>query len=250
MKTWYVESLNNITLHEAPLVRRENEVKLKISKVVLSSTDISYFASEQGSLKVPGHSAIAHVSEADEESGFKLGARTVISPFLAVNEQGVKTIKTMGVDVDGLLADFVCVPQQNVYVLPDGITDEQAIFAECIAFGVKIFEEIDCNKGDYVVIVGASTLGLILAQLAMYYQYVPILVDFDADKLKYVEQWGIYYTINPTYDNLERKVEEITGGRMAELMAYVGECITCDAAMRLVKNCGTAIIAGYSSLFK
>lgn len=247
MKAWNIENLDDIKLVESTLLRKNGEVKLKVSKVAVSSTDISFFASKESTIKVPGHSAIAYVSESDEDSGLRLGARVVVSPFVECEEHGVATIKVMGVDTEGLLQDFVSVPLEDVYALPDGIPDEEAIFTEYIATGIKVLSSLHSEKGDYVVLIGASTLGLIMSQLAIYYQMVPILVDFDADKLALAQKWGVYYTLNPTYDNLERKVEEITGGRMSEYAVFAGESVSLNAALRLVKNSGEVIIAGYTS---
>ena len=245
MKAWHIQNLKDVKLEESVIQRQKDEVKVKLSKVAVSSTDLSFFADEKHTFFVPGHSAVAHVSEADEDSGLKLGSRVVISPFLSVEEHGVNIVKTMGVDTDGLLQDFACVPQENVFVLPDGIADEEAIFAEYIAMGNKVFESLECEKGDYIVIVGASTLGLILGQLATYYQMVPILVDMDAEKLAIAEKWDIYYTLNPTFDDLERRVEQITGGRMSEVAIIAGESVPLNTALRLVKNEGQVILAGY-----
>ena len=83
-------------------------------------------------------------------------------------EHGVKKVSVLGVDVNGLLSDFVSVPAENVYALPDGIPDDEAIFAEYIALGNNVLNSLEAGKGDFLVIVGASTLGLIIAQLALY----------------------------------------------------------------------------------
>lgn len=250
MKAWHIENLERIKLVESVLPRKEGEVKLKMSKVAISSTDLAYFASDDpakdASLTVPGHSAVAYMSEDDPSLGLKMGARVVVSPFVRHIEHGVKHVRVLGVDTDGLLSDFVSVPAENVYALPDGIPDDEAIFAEYIALGNNVLNSLEADKGDFVVIVGASTLGLILAQLALYYQMIPILVDLDAEKLALAASWGVYYTLNPTYDNLERRVEEITGGRMAESSVYVGDGVPFGMALRLVKDKGEVVVAGYS----
>lgn len=246
MKAWNIDK-SGVNLVESSPVRKPGEVKLKLLKVALSAFDLRYLSTTEGSHpKVPGHSAVAYVSEADEDSGLPLGSRVAISPFVEVEEHGVHTVKTMGVDVDGLLSDFICVPAQNVFPLPDGIPDEEAVFVDYIAMGNRALEELNSGKGDYVVIVGASTLGLILCQLANYYQLVPILVDLDDDKLKLAKSWDVIYTLNPTFEDLERKVEEITGGRMCEAAMFAGEGMGFNAALRLVKKKGEVIIAGYS----
>jgi len=245
MRAWHIENLKNVKLEESAVPRKAGEVKVKMSKVALSATDLTFFQDEKKRISIPGHSAVAYVSESDADSGLQLGARAVLSPYLTVKEHGVETIKTMGVDEDGMLQDFACVPYENVFPLPDGVSDEEAVFTEYIAMGNKVFSAIDCEKGDYVVIVGASTLGLILGQLATYYQCVPILVDMDAEKLALASKWDIYYTLNPTFDDLERKVEQITGGRMSEVAIIAGESIPLNTALRLVKNQGQVILAGY-----
>lgn len=251
MKAWHIENLNRIKLVESVLPKREGEIKLKMSKVAISSTDFAYFAAgeenEHGkSVVVPGHSAVAYVSSEDSAAGLKLGARVVVSPFVRYEEHGVAKVKVLGVDTDGLLGDFASVPEENVYALPDGVPDDEAIFAEYIALGNNVLNSMEADKGDFVVIVGASTLGLVLSQLALYYQMIPILVDLDAEKLALAASWGVYYLLNPTYDNLERRVEEITGGRMAEASVYVGDGVPFDCAFRLVKDKGEVVVAGYS----
>lgn len=250
MKAWHIENLERIKLVESILPKKEGEIKLKMSKVAISSTDFAYFASDapdkNAELTVPGHSAVAYMSEDDPSVGLKMGARVVVSPFVRHEEHGVKKVRVLGVDENGLLSDFVSVPAENVYALPDGIPDDEAIFAEYIALGNNVLNSLEADKGDFVVIVGASTLGLILAQLALYYQMIPVLVDLDAEKLALAASWGVYYTLNPTYDNLERRVEEITGGRMAECSVYVGDGVPFNTALRLVKDKGEVVVAGYS----
>lgn len=247
MKEWHIRNLNDIALEDRPSVRQPGEVKLKLSKISLSSKELVHLTSSDGAgYEVPGHSAVAYVSEAEEDSGFKLGSRVVVSPFVTVNEFGKQSVKTMGVNMDGLLRDFICVPAENVFPLPDGILDDQAIFTDYIAMANKAFEALDSEVGDYILIVGANTLGLILSQLASYYQLVPVLVDLDMGKLTLAKSWGVSYTLNPTYDNLERRVTELTGGRMLDAAIFAGEGATLDAAIRLLKDGGDVILAGYS----
>lgn len=69
MKAWHIENLERIKLVESILPKKEGEIKLKMSKVAISSTDFAYFASDapdkNAELTVPGHSAVAYMSEDD-----------------------------------------------------------------------------------------------------------------------------------------------------------------------------------------
>ena len=205
MRKWCIENENEIKLIENLVDRGQDEVKVKMSKVALSADDIVHFVTDSEHI-VPGHSGGAYVSEADESLGFKLGSRVIVSPFIKAEKHGVERVDVLGVNRDGLLVDFVSLPAENVYAIPDGISDNEAVFTDYVALGSSIIESMDCDKGDYILISSASTVGLILAQIAIYYQLVPILVDINGDKLKLAESWGVYYTLNPMFDNLERRV--------------------------------------------
>ena len=246
MRKWCIEKDNEIKLVENLVTRGENEVKVKMSKVALSADDIVHFMTDEEHI-VPGHSGVAYVSEADESLGFKLGSRVIVSPFVKREEYGVEKVDVLGVNKDGLLLDFISLPAENIYAIPDGISDNEAIFTDYVALGSSIIESMDCDKGDYILISSASTVGLILAQIAIYYQLVPILVDINGDNLKLAERWGVYYTLNPMFDNLERRVEEITGGRMCDFAVFTGDSIPFANIARLVKENGVVIVSGYSS---
>jgi L-gulonate 5-dehydrogenase len=246
MRKWCIENENEIRLVENVVTRGDDEIKVKMSKVALSADDIVHFMTD-GEHIVPGHSGVAYVSEADESLGFKLGSRVIVSPFIKTEKHGVERVDVLGVNRDGLLLDFISLPAENVYAIPDGISDDEAIFTDYVALGSSIIESMDCQKGDYILISSASTVGLILAQIAIYYQLVPILVDINSDKLKLAENWRVYYTLNPMFDNLERRVEEITGGRMCDFAVFTGDSIPFANIARLVKENGVVIVSGYSS---
>lgn len=246
MRKWCIENETEIKLVENLVTRGDDEIKVKMSKVALSADDIVHFLQDEEHI-VPGHSGVAYVSEADESLGFKLGSRVIVSPFIKTEKHGVERVDVLGVNKDGLLLDFISLPAENVYAIPDGISDDEAVFTDYVALGSSIIESMDCQKGDYILISSASTVGLILAQIAIYYQLVPILVDINRDRLKLAEKWGVYYTLNPMFDNLERRVEEITGGRMCDFAVFTGDSIPFANMARLVKENGVVIVSGYSS---
>ena len=246
MRKWCIENENEIKLAQNLVTRGDDEIKVKMSKVALSADDIVHFMTDDEHI-VPGHSGVAYVSEADESLGFKLGSRVIVSPFIKTEKHGVERVDVLGVNKDGLLLDFISLPAENVYAIPDGISDDEAVFTDYVALGSGIIESMDCQKGDYILISSASTVGLILAQIAIYYQLVPILVDINSDKLKLAEKWGVYYTLNPMFDNLERRVEEITGGRMCDFAVFTGDSSPFANMARLVKENGVVIVSGYSS---
>ena len=90
MKQWRINK-EGVTLVEKAGVREEGQVKVKISKVAVSSADLSHLATcDKDSAIVPGHSAVAYVSEADEDSGLS-SARAWLSARTSLKKNTVLT---------------------------------------------------------------------------------------------------------------------------------------------------------------
>lgn len=70
---------------------------------------------------------------------------------------------------DGCFAEYLLVPADNLHVVPDGVPDEVAVFAEPLAAALQIAEQIDlhtqCPDGEALVL-GDGRLGL-LAGMAL-----------------------------------------------------------------------------------
>jgi L-iditol 2-dehydrogenase len=127
-----------------------------------------------------------------------------------------------GKSVDGYLRDFVVAESQSLFLLPDHVRDSEAIFVDHTALALATIVKLDMQKSDHIVIIGAGILGLILAQLALYYQTVPILVDSNQQRLDMAAKMGIYYTINYVESDPYKKIVAITGGRLSENIVLIG----------------------------
>ena len=175
MKAWQITAKEEIALVEKKQEAEATDVKVRISEVALSSTDVAIFEGKKASYPIiPVRSAIGLVSEAHAMSGLKKGERVVLSPYVLddpfYKKKGalVPDVKVMGLDMDGFLCDFISMPPENVYPLPEGIKDNDAIFTEQIALAVKSLGALETERGDYVAILGANTLGIIAAELCIY----------------------------------------------------------------------------------
>ena len=130
---------------------------------------------------------------------------------------------TYGEQEDGFMRDFSVVSAEDLIKLPDRISDNDAVFLEHIAMAINAVGALDLDKGEHIVVYGATLVGLILAQAAIYYQAVPVLVDMRADRLELAESLGVYYTVNPVDIDPFKKIFAITGGRMAETVAFMAD---------------------------
>ncbi len=233
----------------------EDLIKLKISLVYPTLADLSVF---EGKLdidypRVPCRLATAVVSEDRPEYGLKLGSRVLLNPYLNPNgndEESYTDVDVYGIHKDGFLRDFVSMPIDNVVPFPEEVKEDEAIFADIVAVALRIINEIKPEKGDYIALIGGSLLMNVTAQLALYYQAIPIVITSDKRFLKLAEDAGVYYTVDEGLEDVNKKVFSITGGRMADhTVQHALDNVTPKFAYSLAARGADCIIATLSSLY-
>jgi threonine dehydrogenase-like Zn-dependent dehydrogenase len=66
---------------------------------------------------------------------------------------------------DGAFAEYLSLPEKNLHVLPDSITDQQAVFIEPIAAAFEIKEQISPNPDWRIAIVGDGRLSQLIVSV-------------------------------------------------------------------------------------
>lgn len=197
------------------------KIKIKVTHVMPTQSDINLFS---GSVKreypfVPGSMAIGVISDDRPEYGLKRGTKVILNPYVtepADRLDFLPTVKTRGINLEGFMKDFVYLDIDEFVPFPENVEEDDAIFADKIAIAMSAINSFNVTKGDYVAIIGAGCVGNILAQLALYFQMIPIVIDNNEFWLDKAKQNGIYYTINATDEIPYKRIFEITGGRMCE----------------------------------
>ncbi len=211
----------------------ESCVKLKNLVCGIAGTDLAVYSGEQPVQYpiIPGRQCVGFVSEVGAAvSGLTRGNRVVA--YSQASCHSCKACKdsryydcekpaVFGVDENGFLSDFSVVSADDVFAIPDRLKDEDAIFTEHTSLAINVLSRLNIEKGEHLVIVGASIVGIILAQVAMYYQTVPVVVDMHEDLLEIARKAGVYYTVNTVEEDAGKKVLSLTGGHMADACAFI-----------------------------
>jgi len=66
---------------------------------------------------------------------------------------------------DGAFADYLTLPLANLHTVPEGLSDEEAVFVEPLAAAFEILEQVEVTPSDRVVVVGDGKLGLLVVQV-------------------------------------------------------------------------------------
>lgn len=233
MKAWTITEDRKLELvTEAGRPADPGCVKIKISHVLVSNVDLNAFTREGGHRPViPGGSCCGMVVETGEGvRDLERGDRVFVGPDRFCGEcpeckagryASCENVSYRGSDCDGFIRDFAVVRAEDCTKLPERISDKEAVFLDYISTAVDIMSTLNAEKGEHIAISGAGALGCILAQVALYYQAVPILVDIDAEFLAKAAAMGVYYTVNTVENDARTKIFHITGGKMAECAVHI-----------------------------
>ncbi|MEG2002140.1 MAG: alcohol dehydrogenase catalytic domain-containing protein, partial [Clostridia bacterium] len=261
MKAWRLTNPHEISLEKGEEeLTKKGFCKVRITLAGLSSNDFDIYRGK-ANIAYPvtiGRQAIGIVSEINEEETYiKKGDRVVISPFFPCgacldckqgNENLCKNLTCAGISHDGFLRDFIVVPIKNLYVLPERISDENAIFIPYIASAMSVIDRISCEVGEFIGVGSAGVLGNLIAQLAIYYQAIPIVLDRRKEQyLDIAKQVGVYYVFNDD-ENTEKKIMQVTSGKMVDSMIYIkSSSMPILDSFKFIKNCGELAISSVAT---
>ncbi len=66
---------------------------------------------------------------------------------------------------DGAFAEYLALPLENLHLVPDNITDEQAVFVEPLAAACEILDQVDVKKFRFAAVLGDGKLAQLIARV-------------------------------------------------------------------------------------
>ena len=115
----------------------------------------------------------------------------------------------LGIDGrDGVFAEYVAVPERNLHILPDAISNEDAIFIEPLASALQIIKQVPIEARQKVVVLGDGRLGLLAVQVLTQRgeKGKVVLVGKHSEKLTFAEKRQIQgfllsdFLVKPEWD--------------------------------------------------
>jgi threonine dehydrogenase-like Zn-dependent dehydrogenase len=160
-----------LRLAETPVPDANGEALVRVTRSGICNTDLEIVRGYAGFEGTIGHEFVGVV---EESSDADLVGRRVVGEINAGCGECEKCFvgdprhcedrTVLGiVGRDGAHAEFLRLPARNLLVVPDGITDEQAVFAEPLAAAFGITEQVDIDPETRVAVIGDGKLGLLCA---------------------------------------------------------------------------------------
>lgn len=158
----------------------------------------------------------------------------------------------LGCRIDGGQAEYARIPfaDNGLTVIPDHVTDEQALFnGDILSTGYWAAKIGEIKPADTVAVIGAGPTGLCTMLCARLYTPARIIaIDTDEYRLNLAKERGLAdITLVPGKDNLEERVRDMTCGRGADTVFEVaGGEDTFQTAWKIARpNAVVVIVAMY-----
>lgn len=246
---------------EKPSVDAHNNVLVRMTAAGICGSDMGIYHGTNAAATYPriiGHEMVGVVEETGEGADrLKPGDRVIINQVISCGTcypcrmgrgNVCDHLQVRGVHVDGGYREFMAVPQEDCYVLPDELADVDAVMIEPTTIAIQSCARAQLRKEDMLLIMGAGALGSTILKIARLTCPHIIVADIVDEKLEAAKANGAAYTINTAKENLPEKVKEYTGGRGSTVS--IDAACTKDSLIRLLEatgNAGRVMTMGFST---
>jgi len=233
----------------------EGEALIRVLLAGICNTDLEITRGYMAFQGVPGHEFVGIAEAVHEGPGatpltYLIGKRVVGEINAACHrldcsycQRGMPTHcpqrTTLGiVNRDGAFADYLMLPIENLHIVPDNVSDEEAVFAEPLAANFEILEQVHLKPTESVVILGDGKMGQLAAQVLALSGCEVIMGGKHEEKLALAEKRGVRTYV---LDDAERFALE-NGRRVDLVVECSGSAQGLEMALRLVRPRGTVIL--------
>jgi threonine dehydrogenase-like Zn-dependent dehydrogenase len=233
----------------------DSEALIRVLQAGICNTDLEIVRGYMGFQGIPGHEFVGIVEEVHERHGstpptFLLGRRVVGEINAACHRpdcfscsRGIPTHcpnrTTLGIlNRNGAFAEYLTLPIENLHLVPDTISDEEAVFVEPLAANVEMLEQVHIKPTDTVVVLGDGKMGQLAAQVMTLTGCHVKMVGKHHEKLALAEHYGI-----ETFLLADAGQAIANGKRRADIVVEcTGSAQGIELAMRMTRPRGTLFL--------
>ena len=265
MKALLLSEYKKLELTEmaVPVIGPE-DVLIQVKACGICGSDIHGYDGSTGRRIPPlvmGHEASGVIAEVGKAvQGWKVGDRVTFDSTVSCGrcyfcQRGEINLcenrQVLGVSCNefrrhGAFAEFVSVPQNILNSLPDTFPFHYAAMIEAVSIAVHAVNLTPMPLGSSALVVGSGMIGLLVVQtLRLAGCGLIIAVDLEDSKLELAKSLGADVGLNPKSTDVVKAVQELTGGRGADVaIEVVGAAKTIDTAIHAVKKGGSVTLVG------
>jgi L-iditol 2-dehydrogenase len=233
------------------------EVLVEIKAVGVCGSDVHYY--EHGRIGsfivnqplILGHESAGVIVAVGEGVGQeRVGQRVTIEPGIPCRvcrecRRGYynlcQNVRFFGTPpVDGAFTNFVTVPEDFAYALPDNMSFEEGALIEPLSVGVWSCRKAGLRGGDRVLVTGAGPIGIVSMKVAIALGAAEVIVtDIFPERLEIARQQGATRVVNVAQESLAS-----LGLDADALIECSGNNQALKDGLRSLRPAGRAVVVG------
>jgi threonine dehydrogenase-like Zn-dependent dehydrogenase len=168
---------NRLDFRDVPQPQNSTEALIRVRRAGICGTDLEMVKGYYPFAGIPGHEFVGEIVSLPESNS----ALESIKNKRVVGEINVscgsceqcrggrpthcENRTVLGIkNRDGIFAEYVNLPLENLHPVPDSVPDEMAVFTEPLAAALEIQQQVQIRPTDRILLVGAGRLGQLIAQ--------------------------------------------------------------------------------------
>ena len=252
-------------LGEAPVPEPgKSEVLIRIRKTGICGTDVHIYNWDEWASRrvhpplIVGHEFMGRVAAVgDAVRTVAVGDRVAAEGHISCGECLLcrtgqeyicERVRILGIDRDGVFADYVAVPEHNIWKLDPAVPDEWAAVFDPLGNAVHTVMAAGVSAKS-VIITGVGSIGLMAIPVARAAGAARVIaIDINPQKLALAKSLGADEVFDARAPNLRDKVFALTGGHGADvLLEMSGSGAAINQGLSMVRNGGRAALLGLPS---
>lgn len=244
-----------------PTLDEHNNVLVKMTAAGICGSDVGIYHGTNAAATCPriiGHEMVGVVAEVGPTARkVKVGDRVIIDQVVPCGHcyacrkgrpNVCGNLQVRGVHIDGGYREYMAVPDTDCYLVPDMLSDTEAVMIEPTTIAVQCCSRAQLESEDTVLIIGSGALGSSILRIVKQFQPRKIIVsDIDDAKLEEALKNGATDVINSLKEDVPARCHELTDG-YGVTVSIDAACVKTSliTALNATGSAGRVITMGFS----
>jgi (R,R)-butanediol dehydrogenase / meso-butanediol dehydrogenase / diacetyl reductase len=258
MKAIVYKAAKTIAVEEVSIPEvKEGWALIKISHVGICGGDLNIYAGTHPRATAPlimGHEFSGHLVKGHPT--LKEGTLVTVYPLLSCghcepcttgNPHVCNTLRLLGIDIDGGMAEYVLAPVDTIVPIPEGVSEKLGAFIEPLAVAVHAIRDSEFLPGDNAVVYGCGPIGLVVGITLRYFGASNVtMVETNEFRAEKAREMG-FEVLNPAKEDVAKIIYERTNNTGADwVFDCAGHPTVANAVFDVVKVRGNLVmVAAY-----
>jgi threonine dehydrogenase-like Zn-dependent dehydrogenase len=135
---------------------------------------------------------------------------------------------------DGAFQEYFRLPEENLHVVPEGVSDDDAVFVEPVAAACEVIEQLNISAQMKVAVLGDGKLGLLIAMVLCQTDCQLSIIGKHSRKMNVVADYPLTRIVLESTKSLEREFDVV--------VEATGSPAGWNLALDLLKPRGTLVL--------